>query len=174
MSPAEKTLGREVDNPRCWRGTLPRGSRFDAERLQRPSCTGWTKPIASSTSCASISNSLPESALNLSSTCTPMQFCSPGRHCPRSAGSAGVVRAWRLRPGSRTFPHLQRPVRPGRPLFSCSGGAGMISSWVTESAPCRNEVLPMQSEPGVRRRAVHDHMLGRRRESRTRRPMARC
>ena len=32
------------------------------------------------------------------------------------------------------------------PLFSCSGGAGMISSWVTDFAPCRNEV-PMQSEP---------------------------
>ena len=31
-------------------------------------------------------------------------------------------------------------------LFSCSGGAGMISSWVTDLAPCRNEV-PMQSEP---------------------------
>ena len=31
-------------------------------------------------------------------------------------------------------------------LFSCSGGCGMISKLVTESAPWRNEV-PMQSEP---------------------------
>ena len=31
-------------------------------------------------------------------------------------------------------------------LFSLSGGVGMISSWVTESAPCRIDV-PMQSDP---------------------------
>ena len=31
-------------------------------------------------------------------------------------------------------------------LFSCAGGWGMISSWVTEAAPWRLEV-PMQSEP---------------------------
>jgi hypothetical protein len=31
-------------------------------------------------------------------------------------------------------------------LFSCSGGCGMISKLVTDSAPWRNEV-PMQSEP---------------------------
>ena len=31
-------------------------------------------------------------------------------------------------------------------LFSCSGGCGMISSWVTEAAPWRFEV-PTQSEP---------------------------
>ena len=31
-------------------------------------------------------------------------------------------------------------------LFSCSGGCGMISSWVTDAAPWRFEV-PMQSEP---------------------------
>ena len=31
-------------------------------------------------------------------------------------------------------------------LFSCSGGCGMISSWVTEAAPWRLEV-PMQSQP---------------------------
>ena len=32
------------------------------------------------------------------------------------------------------------------PLFSFSGGIGMISSWVTDLAPCRNDV-PMQSLP---------------------------
>ena len=31
-------------------------------------------------------------------------------------------------------------------LFSCSGGCGMISKLVTDTAPCRIEV-PMQSEP---------------------------
>ena len=31
-------------------------------------------------------------------------------------------------------------------LFSFSGGIGMISSWVTDLAPWRNDV-PMQSEP---------------------------
>ena len=48
---------------------------------------------------------------------------------------------------ARRRAQLQRPVRASRRgLFSASGGCGMISKFVTESAPWRIEV-PMQSEP---------------------------
>ena len=70
----------------------------------------------------------------------------PCRPCRRRAWSAPRSRA--RTPSScddevRSFSGQSGQVSA---LFSCSGGCGMISSWVTEAAPWRFEV-PMQSEP---------------------------
>src|ERR1700709_81405 len=102
--------------------------------------------MASNTNCASRSNLLPGIGLNLSSTCTQCSFAtlplSPENFCVSTAYSRLAPSAWldEVRIFSGQFGQV-------RPLFSCSGGAGMISSCVTDNAPCRNEV-PMQSGPG--------------------------
>src|SRR3982075_2132319 len=110
-----------------------------------PSWTGCTKPMASSTSCASSSNSVPAIGLNLSSTCTQCSFCTlpstPENFCVSTANSRLAPSAWLDE--VRIFKGQFGQVTP---LFSCSGGGGMISSCVTDSAPCRND-LPMQSDP---------------------------
>ena len=99
---------------------------------------------------------MPGIGLNLSSTCTQCSFAtlpsSPEKLCVSTAYSRFAPSAWldEVRIFSGQFGQV-------RPLFSCSGGAGMISSWVTDFAPCRNEV-PMQSDAGVAA-ADHDHML---------------
>ena len=61
--------------------------------------------------------------------------------CVSTANSRSAPSAWldEVRIFSGQFGQVS-------PLSSCSGGAGMISSWVTDFAPCRNEV-PMQSDP---------------------------
>src|SRR6266849_8553322 len=66
---------------------------------------------------------------------------SPENLCVSTANSRLAPSAWleEVRIFKGQFGQLS-------PLFSRSGGAGMISSCVTESAPCRNDV-PMQSEP---------------------------
>src|SRR3984893_18398593 len=101
--------------------------------------------MASSTSSASSSNSVPGNGLNLSSTCTQCSFAtlplSPENFCVSTAYSRLAPSAW-----LEDVPIFNAQFGQVRPLFSCSGGGGMISSWVTDSAPCRNEV-PMQSEP---------------------------
>src|SRR5579864_390814 len=95
--------------------------------------------MASSTSCASSSNSVPATGLNLSSTCTQCSFATlpsaPENFCVSTAYSRLAPSAWLddVRIFSGQFGQV-------RPLFSCSGGAAMISSCVTDSAPCRHEV----------------------------------
>ncbi len=88
---------------------------------------------------------MPATGLNLSSTCTQCSFAtlpsSPENFCVSTANSRLAPSAWLDE--VRIFIGQFGQVRP---LFSCSGGAGMISSCVTDCAPCRNEV-PMQSEP---------------------------
>ena len=88
---------------------------------------------------------MPAIGLNLSSTLTQCSFSTlpstPENFCVSTANSRWAPSAWLDE--VRIFKGQFGQVRP---LFSCSGGAGMISSWVTDFAPCRNEV-PMQSEP---------------------------
>src|SRR5207253_2852508 len=89
-----------------------------------PSWTGCTKPMASSTSCASSSNSVPAIGLNLSSTCTQCSFCTlpstPENFCVSTANSRLAPSAWldEVRIFNGQFGQVT-------PLFSCSGGAGM-------------------------------------------------
>ena len=110
-----------------------------------PSCTGWTKPMASSTRSALSSNSVPAIGLNLSSPRTHLSVftwpCSPMNSCVSTAKSRSAPSSWldEVRILKGQFGQVSS-------LFSFSGGRGMISSWVTESAPWRIEV-PMQSEP---------------------------
>ena len=81
----------------------------------------------------------------MSSTLTQCSFFTlpslPENFCVSTANSRAAPSAWLddVRIFSGQFGQVSA-------LFSCSGGAGMISSCVTDFAPCRNEV-PMQSEP---------------------------
>ena len=70
----------------------------------------------------------------------------PCRRCRRSRWWRSNTRPWRLRPGDEETRSFSGQCGQDSALFSFSGGIGMISSWVTDLAPCRNEV-PMQSEP---------------------------
>src|SRR6267143_989638 len=80
------------------------------------------KPIASSTSCASSSNSVPGIGLNLSSTCTQCSFATlpsaPEKFCVSTANSRLAPSAWLDE--VRIF---KGQFGQDRPLFSCSGGA---------------------------------------------------
>ena len=124
---------------------MPRWSSFSPRLLTRPSCTGCTKPMASSTRSAAISNSLPGIGLILSSTRMQCSFCTapfvPEKCVVVTAKSRSAPSSWldEVRNFSGQFGQVSA-------LFSCSGGSGMISKLVTDSAPWRNEV-PMQSEP---------------------------
>ena len=88
-----------------------------------PSCTGCTKPMASSTSSASSSNSLPGTGLNLSSTCTQWSFLTcplaPEKRVVITAKSRSAPSSWldEVRSFSGQFGQVST-------LFSCSGGAG--------------------------------------------------
>ena len=101
-----------------------------------PSCTGCTKPIASRTSSAAISNSLPGMAFILSSTCTQCSFFTqpfaPEKRVVITAKSRSAPSSWldEVRSLSGQFGQVSA-------LFSCSGGAGRISKLVTDSAPWR-------------------------------------
>src|SRR5580693_998894 len=144
--------------------TLPRWSRSTLSVFNSPSCTGWTKPIASSTSSASRSNSLPAIGLNLSSTCTQCSFATlpspPENFCVSTANSRRAPSAWldEVRIFSGQFGQVT-------PLFSCSGGAGMISSCVTERLLGDAAILLRQEihrEVNARQFAAGDWQVARR------------
>ena len=96
-----------------------------------PSCTGCTKPIASSTRSASSSNSVPGIGLNLSSARAQCSFFtwpfSPVNFCVSTAKSRSAPSSWldEVRSFSGTVGQVSG-------LFSCSGGCGMISKLVTD------------------------------------------
>src|SRR5437667_143487 len=131
MSPAENTFGSEVRYSLVLARTLPRGSRSTPSVFSSPSCTGCTKPMASRMSSASSTNSVPGSGLNLSSTLTQCSFATlpspPENFSVSTANSRFAPSAWldEVRIFSGQFGQV-------RPLFSCSGGAGMISNCVTD------------------------------------------
>ena len=109
------------------------------------SATGATKPMASSTMSAGISNSLPGISLNLSSTRAQTSLVTLP---PLPSKRLVVTAKSRLAPSAcdddvRIF---SGQFGQDSALFSFSGGAGMISSCVTLLAPWRIEV-PMQSLP---------------------------
>ncbi len=111
-----------------------------------PSCTGCTKPMASSTRSALSSNSLPGTGLHLAIDADAVELLHLAVLAGEGLGHDGEVALGALPAGStRCAASTASPARSAA-LFSCSGGIGMISSWVTESAPWRIEV-PMQSEP---------------------------
>ena len=110
--------------------------------------------MASSTRSALRSNSLPATsciAMRPSGPCCPIdahafQRRRPGRPRRARAWSAPPSRARSLpRARTRCAASAASPARSA-PCSRCSGGCGMISSWVIEAAPWRSEV-PMQSEP---------------------------
>ena len=70
----------------------------------------------------------------------------PCRSCRQSRWSRSSIRPWRPRPGSRRRAASAASAARRAPCSPSRGGIGMISSWVTDLAPCRNEV-PMQSLP---------------------------
>ena len=110
-----------------------------------PSCTGCTKPIASSTRSALISNSVPGIGWNFASAraqCSVFTWpFAPENLVVSTAKSRSTPSSWLDEVRS-----LSGHSGQVSGLFSCSGGFGMISKLVTDSAPCRIEV-PMQSEP---------------------------
>ena len=111
-----------------------------------PSCTGETKPIASNTRSALRSNSVPGIAWNLPSTRTQRSFFTVP--LPSPVNSTVLTAKSRSAPSSWLDEVRILSGHSGQvsSLFSFSGGFGMISSCVTDSAPWRTEV-PMQSEP---------------------------
>ena len=110
-----------------------------------PSWVGETKPIASSTRSALSENSLPAIGFILSSTRTQSSAVttpfSPRKLRVMTAKSRSAPSSWLDE--VRSFSGQLGQVSS---LSSTLGGVGMISSWVTLSAPWRIEV-PMQSEP---------------------------
>ena len=92
-----------------------------------------------------MSNSVPGIGLNLLSTRAQCSFLtwpfSPENFTVPTAKSRSAPSSWLDE--VRSFSGQTGQVSS---LFSCSGGCGMISKLVTDSAPWRIEV-PMQSEP---------------------------
>ena len=92
-----------------------------------------------------MSNSLPGIGLNLLSTraqCSVLTWpFSPENFTVPTAKSRSTPSSWLDEVRSFSGQNGQVSI-----LFSCSGGCGMISKLVTDSAPWRIEV-PMQSEP---------------------------
>ena len=155
MSPAAKSFGdRGLVVERRW----PRRCR--AGRASTPDCStmpGWRgprKPIASSTRSAFSSNAAARDLLHR--PCgrrrpSPTRRARipaprPCRPCRRRAWSAPRSRGRSLPPATRRCAASAASRARSAPCSRCSGGCGMISSWVTEAAPWRFEV-PMQSEP---------------------------
>ena len=112
-----------------------------------PSCTGETKPMASSTRSASILNSRSFDWLQLPIHAHAMKRLhlaalialeARGHH---AEFAPGALRLARRGPQLRAANSASSAA-----LSSFSGGFGMISSCTTDFAPCRNDV-PMQSEP---------------------------
>ena len=101
--------------------------------------------MARSTRSPGISNSVPGTGFILASSRTQCSFFtapfSPENFAVATAKSRTAPSSWldEVRSFSGQFGQVSG-------LFSCSGGCGMISKLVTDSAPWRNEV-PMQSEP---------------------------
>ena len=110
-----------------------------------PSCTGCTKPMAEQHEIRGISKSVPAMGWNFSSHRThrnPLTLpFRPSNSCVNTAKSRSAPSSWldEVRSLSGQSGHVSA-------LFSFSGGFGMISKLVTDSAPWRIEV-PMQSEP---------------------------
>ena len=163
--------GARSDSRSVLARTLPRGSRSTPSVFNRPSCTGCTKPIASSTSCASSSNSLPAIGLNLSSTCTQCSFAtlpSTARELLRQH-RVFAPRAFGL---ARRGAHLQRPVRPGQALVLVLGRRRHDFE-----LRHRQRALPERGADAVRSgvaAADHHHMLAAGENVRRRRRAARC
>ena len=85
-----------------------------------PSCTGCTKPIASSTRSALSSNSVPGTGWNLSSTCTQCSFFTVPVLAGEFLRQHGEV-ARRAFLVARRGAQLQRPVRPRQQLVLVLG-----------------------------------------------------
>src|SRR6185437_10510164 len=127
---------------------LPRAS-FSTPKASSTACDGETKPIASSTRSAWISNSLPGSSLILPSfhsSRTAVRLRT--LFLPSSLKHLVATAQSRWQPSSCELEVRKRSGQYGQVsgLFSCAGGCGSSSNWVIAAAPCRLAV-PTQSEP---------------------------
>ena len=131
----------------------------------RPSCTGPTKPIASSTRSAGISNSVPGTStifiapsVLFHSTRTAISFSTlpslPSKLLGRDRQVA--LAAFFVR---RRGAQLDRPVRPDSGLFSCSGGMRQQLELRHRLRAWRFDV-PTQSRAGVAAADDHDVLAG--------------
>ena len=126
---------------------LPRAS-FSTPNASSTDCTGETKPIASSTRSAGISNSEPGTSTGLPLVQSSFARAFSALTLPPSPTNALVaIDQSRFAPSSCEEEVRSRVGQYGHTgLRSRSGGIGSSSNWVTDFAPWRFEV-PTQSEP---------------------------
>lgn len=126
---------------------LPRASLSTPKASSTPP-TGWVKPIANSTRSALISNSEPGTSAILPSLNSRRQALSALTLPFLPMNSLVATAKSRSQPSSCEDEVRSLVGQYGHTsgLFSCSGGIGISSNWVTLAAPWRFEV-PTQSEP---------------------------
>ena len=151
-------VAADEDARRRWSCSARRARRCRARSSSTPRCraaprfSGPTKPIASSTSCAG------QLLLGARDRLEPALGVALDLDEPQRAPRWPSLVADELAGGDRVDAARRPPRGPTRRGRSsgtsatasrsvrCSGGRGMISSWVTDAAPCRCAV-PRQSAP---------------------------
>ena len=149
MSPATNTPGTEVSYD-ADRATLPRGVELDAQVVEQARLLRAGEAHREQ---RQVARDLPAGARHRGEPAAVEGHLGQPQRPHRAVRRRRRTPRWRRRRPGRRPPRARR--RPGRSSGRSAtagssaralGGFGMISSWVTEAAPCRCEV-PRQSAP---------------------------